>query len=435
MLHIFINPNYGDDVANRQLVIDNIYTYLSDMYATWSSRTLIFSVFVVIYQVPVIVWQVADAVIFALLPVAISILTDSLKNTRLNWCICGLVFLYTFRDMSTAGWIATTITYIWPVVAGLFALLPVKHMFEGKRTPVWMLIVSVFLFAFAASNEMVCGVLFGFTAVFTVYALIKKKADFRCYASLLICALMLLTHLLCPGNSVRSAIEATEIFSGFNELGLMQKLNIGFVSTMQNLTLRPNFLFMLLAILLAYISFKNNNGIILNIISIVPVLIIGIFGFGLFDNVFSRILETASDAKWADMIMDLDGAITTHGVKLSSSDPRGLIALGVFFVTLLCMAISTYFAFKDRKYSFLALLSLAAGFASRMVMSFSPTVWVSGTRTFFVFYVCIIYCCTLLIKELVKDGRKRTFSSVLFTIFALISFISQFAYVIVDRLN
>ncbi len=43
------------------------------------------------------------------------------------------------------------------------------------------------------------------------------------------------------------------------------------------------------------------------------------------------------------------------------------------------------------------------GFCSRLIMGFSPTVWASGMRTYYILYVVIAILVLMAVKELMKS--------------------------------
>lgn len=63
----------------------------------------------------------------------------NINKTAGKWLVCAFMLLYPFSDMVSAGWIATTVNYLWPLLGLLYiALLLQKlaqkghvHWYEG----------------------------------------------------------------------------------------------------------------------------------------------------------------------------------------------------------------------------------------------------------------------------------------------------------------
>ena len=56
---------------------------------------------------------------------------------RGRWFVTGLVLLYPFADMASAGWIATTTNYLWPLWGVLVIGMVLEQLRCGRKVPVW----------------------------------------------------------------------------------------------------------------------------------------------------------------------------------------------------------------------------------------------------------------------------------------------------------
>ena len=90
------------------------------------------------------------------------------------------------------------------------------------------------------------------------------------------------------------------------------------------------------------------------------------------------------------------------------------------FVIILCLTFACIFAsFSDRKKSFIATLIMLAGFATRMIMAFSPTMYPSNTRPSYAMAVGIVVISALVFVEFVSTSNI-SFRKILYGIFAII---------------
>ena len=78
--------------------------------------------------------------------------------------------------------------------------------------------------------------------------------------------------------------------------------------------------------------------------------------------------------------------------------------------------------------SLLVNIIFLAGFASRMIMAFSPTLYASSTRTFIFMYFSIIICGTFIFKEILNNMETVKISK-LIAITGAITILSFIEYI------
>lgn len=112
VIHCIIKLNYGDDLFFVKVLNENkLFPWVIDRYNTWSSRVIVESVLLIVMKFGAVFWKVLNIASLMLLAVSISKLLVEKNIRRYNWIIVALVLIYPFKDMSTAGWAATTINY------------------------------------------------------------------------------------------------------------------------------------------------------------------------------------------------------------------------------------------------------------------------------------------------------------------------------------
>jgi len=110
--HVVLSTNVGDDMVYFKTLLDgnsSLGEILAHRYETWSSRMVIEAVLIPLVHCPLL-WKILDIVIFTSLPVLLCGLLGVTGRGR--WFVTGLVLLYPFADMASAGWIATTTNYL-----------------------------------------------------------------------------------------------------------------------------------------------------------------------------------------------------------------------------------------------------------------------------------------------------------------------------------
>lgn len=98
-----------------------------------------------------LLWKILDIVIFTSLPVLLCGLLGVTGRGR--WFVTGLVLLYPFADMASAGWIATTTNYLWPLWGVLVIGMVLKQLRCGRKVPVWEVAAALLACAYAGSQE------------------------------------------------------------------------------------------------------------------------------------------------------------------------------------------------------------------------------------------------------------------------------------------
>ena len=101
--HVILSTNVGDDMVYFKTLLDgnsSLGEILAHRYETWSSRMVIEAVLIPLVHCPLL-WKILDIVIFTSLPVLLCGLLGVTGRGR--WFVTGLVLLYPFADMASAG--------------------------------------------------------------------------------------------------------------------------------------------------------------------------------------------------------------------------------------------------------------------------------------------------------------------------------------------
>lgn len=131
----------------------SMFAYVGGHYWTWSARMLTECLFCIFSAAPVLVWRIINPAIITACAWLLAYAMRCEKRRDESWLICALVFLYQWVNLKTAGWVVTTIAYLWPVCFGLAALCPLWRLFRGKGTPAWGWALACASLLFAANME------------------------------------------------------------------------------------------------------------------------------------------------------------------------------------------------------------------------------------------------------------------------------------------
>lgn len=390
LAHALIRADFGDDLA-YQNILDNqsMFDFLRERYYTWSSRVLIEAVMLLFVTGNVWLWKIADSLMIMLLLWIISELfggesaQDKMRAQILLFC---LIWIVPFFSLSSAGWITTTINYLWPLTLGLVAMLPLKHRTCGEQIPVWEYGVCPLCALYGANMEQMGAILLGSYIVFGGYLFRKrKKLEPFYFVQLLLIAASLAFILTAPGNACRTEAEIQRFFPEFAELSAGQKLWMGFLDTTQYYLAvgdgQKSYVFGLfalvlwLAALLAFGNRKEKRGIPGILMSLVPVLFY--WGIGQAGNL---LLNTGLLTRGRNGIGVLAQNRQIPGMSFF---PGGLVIFQTvcYLLVLAAVAGTILYVWGVSGEAMLELLILAAGFLSRLVVGFSPTIYASGDRT------------------------------------------------------
>ena len=91
-----------------------------------------------------------------------------------NTIAAGLVMLYPFTELGSAGFIATMTTYLSPIAFGMMALVPIRRMLGRERLCWYEMLGYCACLIFGANNEQMMIVILSVYTVFLGYSLFTR---------------------------------------------------------------------------------------------------------------------------------------------------------------------------------------------------------------------------------------------------------------------
>ncbi|WP_029071356.1 hypothetical protein [Kandleria vitulina] len=132
LIHLCTREYVGDALQYFKKVLDN-YSLLDGTimrYNTWTSRVIIeIPLYLITHNMHVYIWVFLDIIILIILALSLMKLTQYKQNKL----IILLIILYPFTEMSSAGWIATTINYLWPLALGCTSFVLLDKMYRNEH--------------------------------------------------------------------------------------------------------------------------------------------------------------------------------------------------------------------------------------------------------------------------------------------------------------
>lgn len=396
--HLLIAETYGDALTYFSKVLDtySLPAYLSMRYTQWTSRLVIESVLVYVARSELL-WKIIDCCMWVLLVVSMSDLTPGKNRLRNRWILVSLWLMVPLWEMSSAGWIATTINYSWPLALGVFSMTVIARIFRGQPVRWYHAACGILAAVYAANAEQMCIVLLAVFGVALLYQLHTRRAERNAVILLAVFCCIIVAELLfiltCPGNQNRTLAETQTWNPAFSQLQLGQKLQLGIVDTLYILQAGWVLLYGLLCLLLLVLAWRQRKmHPLCAAMACIP------FGYACVYS-FGGYRQYGLQALTRDFV-------TQENMPYELSWP----ALIQCLVVLGCILFVLYRVYQPHKTEGRVVIgTLLLGGATRAVLGFSPTLYVSSGRTFLFLYACIVWVNASLISRLAADlpGRRR----------------------------
>ena len=401
-LTFFITPNkFDDQVFLESVTGTSVWSYVGPRYYNWSSRLVIEFVLCSILKISKYLWILLEAFMVALAGYSISkIFVKNDENKKDNIImLVAMILIYPIMQMNSAGWAATTINYMWPMALGLFSLIPIRKVWDGEKIKFWQYPLYVIALLFAANQEQACAILFGTYLLFAILMIIKNKKihPFIVLQNILV-IVSLVFILTCPGNAVRTQTEIANQFNDFEMLTILDKIGLGFTATMGMIIDKSSIVFAIMSILISVNIFLNYKEKLYRVVSLVPVF--SILSLCYFSRITTEIFPFFGTLK---------GLITEEQVMLTAINCNNMlyvIPIILAAANFICITMSLLLMFKKLNQN-VALLVFWVGLASRLIMGFSPTVFLSGERTMLFFEFAMIIVSILVWQEIIKKTDKN----------------------------
>ncbi len=386
-LHLIIRPNFGDDLTFARALDDSaLLPWLKARYYTWSSRLLPDAALVLVLRLPVLFWKAADVGMLLLLFHSLRFLLDQEMRLRDGTVLAMLLCCYPFSQMGSAGWITTTVIYLWPLALLAYSLSGMWRNIRGEALHWRRYLLYASAALFACGNELAAVMLLAASVWGIVYAKKQGHQPVFAWACLLIAAGGIALAFFSPGNAGRMETEIGQWMPGFHQMSPVNKLHLGIVSTFEHFTSLPSVALFLLCFLTCAQVSAELSGLKKRMAGYVPLIIQ--VGFTVYFLLTRPLIKSGSgfaqQTAWPENMGPAWFAVAAPAAF-------ALMAAG-----LIC---SLVFLIRDRCRLCTILLALAMGLATRLSLSFSPTVIASGTRTYMFLYIILLAVAFVLWKR------------------------------------
>lgn len=401
LLHLTFVGLFSDDEWFLDMIseAESLKSLLIERYYTWTSRLLTEALCFVLVRLPFVVWAILDILICCLLYHCLSVIVVNDTSSRLNIILFLVIACYPFMHMASAGWLSTTLNYLWPFTLALYAFTGAVRRSRGQMIPAYKYVLYILSAVFAVNCEM--------PAAYTLLIFIgivgwnvwNKKGKKSIYeiAVILIAIGAIIFAFTCPGNDARTEVELRWM-PEFPALNIIDKFRLCAVFVFEHFVAIPDGLFFIFSLMLCMVGILKGDKLFKKIIATIPLTIDVIFSLYYFIRDFILGQKMSYDFSFP--------AICPGGVDVPKIQYLELAGLFIYIIATIYILVTILADSRDK---YLSVYSLGSGFAVRMSLMLSATMFISWHRTLIYFYFALVAGIVILWKEGFEGGTTQDY--------------------------
>lgn len=400
----------GDDAYFYEMAHSmGFFEYLKMRYITWEGRMTSEAMTYISMYFGKSFWNVANAGMLTLLIGGlvkiikkISRPTEPQKEAALTFFMCTGILMMGVPVIGYAGfWITGSTFYLWSVVAGIWAAIPVAELAFSPEKVRWKSYLYAIPCGFIASMglEQIAAVVITFGVLTIIYHFYKeKKIHILTTIEIVIMMIGLTLLFISPGTSARGGQEL-EWMPEFDTMSVPHHI---FITLQWILSAFANYhkvlvstvLLMALIIYLSHTSKRQRNKLAITVLAVAGVVSVwvSLFGGSLFSELGMGVPE------------GMEPVIKT--ATFASLSGIEIFACVWQMILLVLMGTLLWKTGENLLEKSVMLLILLASIASAAVMYFSPTMYVSGPRVMFVTAV-LLWILTGILFDKIKSYKVQ----------------------------
>ena len=398
-------------------------------YLTWTSRVLIEITLGIIFKVSGLIWTFGNIFMLTLIGYSISKLFVKDNKQQMSMMILWLLILYPFERMSGAGWAATTVNYVWPLATGLFSLISIRKMWDKEKIKFVPGLLYLLALIYSCNQELCCGVLVVTYILFAVILSCRdgKKVNPFIYLEIFIAMCSLIFILTAPGNAVRKMDETIKYFPDYMSLSVIEKLATGFTSTIGELIVNYSITFAVFTFMMAVMVYTNYKDKFIRGIGMLPFVITLIFSYlsPITNNIYA--ISMLRDEFLKEQVLIASNNYSYIGSYLN---------LAISLIVIISIFASLLLIFKKVKTN-IAFYVFGCGLVTRLILAFSPTIFVSKNRTFIIMEIACLICTFLIWQEFDKTVDKKVkpkvYNGIVFS--AILQYFNSLSFVVITHIG
>lgn len=411
----------GDDAYFYQYTHSmGFLEYLGWRYETWVGRVAAEALVYLTFHMGLWFWRIINAGMLVLLPMGILRLACRAaripEGTIRNWqermpvspsgdyrefgygipfaAVSGYLLMGAMTLGYAAVWVNGSIFYTWTFTCGIYALIPLADLVFTDENVDWKKFIYSIPCGIIASMsiEQMGAVLLVFEVLGLAYGTYRRKnVNILMLIQTGVTLAAFIVLFLAPGNEIRVAAEIATWLPEYDTMSLGQHL---FITVQWLLT-----------------SFANENRLFLCGIWIVGILLLlehkaehrRVYGYITTAVIFSvvSLLPFAGITVLSDMGMNI-ADITVKILEVPAAESLTVIQIIAMIWWTVALVFTFIFLSKISGFQVTLLLAYLAGIASEAIMYFSPTMYASGARVYYltdILYLFIMLCLSMELKE------------------------------------
>lgn len=417
----------GDDAFFYQYTHEmGFFEYLSWRYQTWVGRMSGEAMVYIAFSLGIWFWRIVNALMLVLLPCGVLKLAEKAAGIRTKSFLPGesitVISGYLLMAIMTVGyaaiWINGSIFYTWSFTCGIWALVPVADIvFDTGESNSRCFLYSIPCAVLASmSIEQMAAVLVTFEVLAVLVVMLRKYAragrirdlagarekqrNILLIIQTAVTVVAFVILFLAPGNDIRVVSEVQNWMPQYEELSFGEHLFITvqwLVSSFANENRLLLFGIWLAGIL--HIACKNerkpSDMACITLASLFSVTaLLPFFGIKVFSDCGLHI---------ADITVRLDQV-----PRIEEMQAANWFAMCWWIAALLFTCILIW---KVSKHNIVLVLAWLGGIASEAIMHFSPTIYASGARVYYLTdWMCMFIMLVLALKMPGKKWRDLYYS-------------------------
>lgn len=424
----FIGYSDGDDAFFLEYCGNmGFLEYLRWRYETWTGRIASEAMMYIFFNLDLWVWRIVNAGMLVAFPVVavalkkrvVSADEEATENGRVLVSLIMAMLFYLFLDIKAFGystiWITGSMNYLWPMVCGIVALCVVAEVtFDVRKENgivAWKFVLAVVCALIATmSSEQMGAVLLAFEML-CIAQKIRKKQSVGGGIVVLTVATMgaFAVSSLSPGNDLRIVAAIEYNMPQFESLTIGERgflLIQWLVSSFANESAVFLIAIWLIGILLLWERMRENKADRKEFTSMKWFMISG----GIF--LIVAILGKCGVTILNDIGINLAG-LTGLVEQVPQAANMTAVQWGALVWWILALIFTFFFLWKVSNGSCLILLIYLGAVASEAIMIFSPTIYSSGERVFFLAGLMLWFIAMVLYETLPKGKMRVIYVSAL----------------------
>ncbi len=420
----------GDDVNHINAVkkFGSAYNFMIQQYNEWNSRYFTSIVMAYIMDKNIWLWRILNSIVlFGLLYYIINIIKIIYKPLKIQFLILVLMVLSTYGLLSSGihtqsvTWVTGSFNYLWPASALIcYFYFLFNYIYNNRSVKLYEFIILIPIVMFATNIEQAGLVFVVMTVIWMIYYIIKNKT-FDKYLLLLFIVGCISFYFVysSPAQDIRYNASSSFRYPMLKTMSYFTQLIQGYPYTVLYGYFLNSFAYSITLCIFLYIIIKEEyKNKIYNIVIFIPVLYSLIYYIG---RVNINLMNNS-------IFYNL-GNFSQRYLKNNMNEPYISVIIGTIMLLIVIFYILKV-KWSSITIKYLAYLLFLAGICSSLILCFSPTIYASGERIWFVPYGLLLIFIAMVFMELLKyiNIKSKKFI-IIFSLYFIVGIIDMFSKV------